>query len=91
MDGVGALSGRPRTKLHSLRIKIIWCFNRLSQFPGGLFDELEKARASIALHRLSGVLTAYPLNSGVFDWAVEQGHLTDALEAAADRGAPDFV
>ncbi len=69
----------------------IWCFNGGGQFPVGLFDDLDKARAWIAHNRLSGVLTAYPLNAGVFDWAVEQGHVTLALKVKADQNKPDFV
>jgi len=69
----------------------IWCFNGGSQFPGGVFDDLELARHWIERHKLSGVLTGYPLNAGVFDWAVEQGYLSAAVKLKAERIGPDFV
>jgi len=69
----------------------IWCFNGSSQFPGGVFDDLELARTWIERNKLSGVLTGYPLNAGVFDWALEQGHLSPALKLKAERNGPDFV
>jgi hypothetical protein len=69
----------------------IWCFNGGSKFPGGLFDDLEKARAWIARNQLTGVLTGYPLNAGVFDWALEQGFVSPALKLKAERNGPNFV
>ena len=69
----------------------IWCFNGNSRFPGGVFDDLEIARTWIERNKLSGVLTGYPLNAGVFDWALEQGLLSPALKLKAERNGPDFV
>ena len=37
---------------------------------------------------MSGVLTKYPLNTGVYDWAVKLGYFTPKK---AEHSAPDFV
>jgi hypothetical protein len=52
----------------------IWVFNgQGSNFPGGIFTDKIAAEAWIAANRLTGVLTAYPVNEGCFDWAVRNG------------------
>jgi hypothetical protein len=38
-----------------------------------VFTNVDRAEAWIRRHRLTGVLTAYPLDEGCFDWAVRQG------------------
>lgn len=58
----------------------VWVFNGASQgkfaFPGGVFADRDTAEAWIAQHKLSGVLTRYPLNIGAYDWAVARGSFT---------------
>ena len=57
--------------------------------PGGAFSTRERAESWIAARRLSGVLTAYPLDEGAFDWAHRTGAVTGR---ARDRGDdPVFV
>jgi hypothetical protein len=51
----------------------VWVFNAGGRFPGGVFATLAVAEAWIARNSLTGVLTAYPLDRGVHEWAVEQG------------------
>jgi hypothetical protein len=52
----------------------VWVFNGSGgQFPGGVFATLTVAEDWIARNSLTGVLTAYPLDRGVHEWAVEQG------------------
>lgn len=51
--------------------KSIWVFHAAgARFSGGVFDDLSIAKAWILQNRLTGVLTAYPLNEGCFEWAV---------------------
>lgn len=51
---------------------VIWVFHaEMARFSGGVFSDLESAEAWIQKHSLTGLLTAYPLNHGAFDWAVE--------------------
>ena len=49
----------------------IWVFNREgpNKFPGGVFSDKSLADEWIARNKLTGVLTAYPLNQGCLDWA----------------------
>ncbi len=50
--------------------KSIWVFNgTISQLSGGVFENLIEAEQWIKNNLLTGVLTKYPLNKGVFDWA----------------------
>lgn len=52
----------------------VWVFNgSRAAFPAAVFANLVHARSWIAKHRLTGVLTAYPLDEGVYDWATDQG------------------
>ncbi len=54
--------------------RAVWVFNTAKRnFPGGVFTTPELADEWIAAHRLTGVLTAYPLDQGAFDWALSQG------------------
>jgi hypothetical protein len=52
----------------------IWVFNGTAgQFPSGVFSTRELAETWIRSNCLSGVLTSYPLDIGVYDWAVKEG------------------
>lgn len=51
----------------------VWVFNGERRFPGGVFSTLEAAESWIRLHRLSGIVTAYPLDEGCWDWALRTG------------------
>jgi hypothetical protein len=65
----------------------VWIFNApRATFPAGVFSTPQQARAWIAHHRLTGVLTAYPVDEGVYDWAVRQG-----LFPADKPAGPAFV
>ena len=59
-----------------------------ASFPGGVFSSRETAEAWIVRHRLSGVLTAYPLDEGAYDWAVEHGWFKPKRD---DQRTPAFV
>jgi hypothetical protein len=52
----------------------VWVFNaEKARLPGAVFSSRERAEEWIARHRLSGVLTAYPLDIGVYEWAIDKG------------------
>lgn len=54
--------------------RLVWVFNtEKARFAGGVFSSLEKAEAWIAKHRLTGLLTGYPLDEGAYDWATRLG------------------
>lgn len=68
----------------------IWVFNgdgETRSFPGGVFSTFEKAVKWIAEYRLSGVLTAYPLDEGAYDWAKRR----DVLDEGRATPTPDHV
>ena len=68
----------------------VWIFvSTGAQFPGGVFTSRARAEAWISERRLDGVLTAYPLDEGAFDWALRAGAVTGR---ARERGnEPEFV
>jgi hypothetical protein len=54
----------------------------------GVFETKEIAESWIKKHGLSGVLTKYPLDVGVFDWAIENGLFKPKNEKHL---SPDFI
>ena len=55
-------------------MKFVWLFSGVgSHFATGAFERLEDAEGWISKHRLSGVLTKYPVNFGAYDWAISEG------------------
>jgi hypothetical protein len=68
----------------------IWIFVGVgARFPSGAFSSLDGARAWIAKYSLTGTLTAYPLDEGVFDWALRTGVVSERVRS---RGyEPEFV
>ena len=55
----------------------IWVFmGEGSRFPSGAFESRDDAESWIAKHHLSGLLSAMPVNQGVFDWAVVNNALS---------------
>ncbi|HEY8601598.1 MAG TPA: hypothetical protein VIL85_24440 [Thermomicrobiales bacterium] len=58
----------------------VWVFSGASNdrfsFPGGVFTDRVIAEEWIERHKLTGTLTRYPLNIGVYDWAVARGWFT---------------
>ncbi|GKW24778.1 hypothetical protein PEC311524_23720 [Pectobacterium carotovorum subsp. carotovorum] len=55
-----------------VNMKEIWVFNgAMARFPSGIFFSLDNAKDWIKENRLTGVLTKYPVNKGVYDWAIE--------------------
>jgi hypothetical protein len=59
-----------------------------THFPGGVFTTQEKAEEWISAHHLTGVLTEYPLDVGVYDWAVQQGLFKPKGD---DQRTPEFI
>lgn len=59
-----------------------------SNFCGGVFLTREVAEKWIAKHSLSGVLTSYPVNTGVYDWAIENHIFTPKKE---NQFKPEFI
>jgi len=66
--------------------KHVWIFHGDGgRFPGGVFTSCELAEQWIRARRLTGVLTAYPLDEGCLDWAIRAKLVTGgALERVDD-------
>lgn len=53
----------------------VWIFQGEGQNAvSGCFATQKTAEAWIAQKQLSGVLTAYPLDCPIYDWAIERGY-----------------
>ncbi len=60
--------------------KYIWVFHGAgASFASGVFDDLNLAKSWITDNKLEGVLTAYPLNQGVYHWALDNNLFTPTL------------
>jgi hypothetical protein len=52
-----------------------WIFQAANtSFPGAVFSSRERAEKWISEHQLSGILTCYPVDIPVYDWAVAKGY-----------------
>ena len=66
-------------------IPTVWVFNAArSNFPGAVFTSKQRAEAWISKHGLTGTLTRYPLDLGVFEF--HPGTADDA-----DLGRSEFA
>lgn len=67
----------------------IWVFHgEGGRFSSGVFISIEKAEIWIDKHKLSGVLTAYPIDEGVYDWALFNDFLSVKKQAQME---PNFI
>ena len=67
----------------------VWVFNgNNSNFPSGVFSSREKAEEFISTRKLSGVLTEYPMDVLVYDWAISNGHFKPKRD---DQRTPEFI
>lgn len=56
---------------------VVWVFNGgRNPFPSGVFTDKALAEDWIRKNKLTGTLTAYPLNQSVYDWVIEKGYFT---------------
>ena len=70
-------------------METVWIFTGpKAQFPSGVFGARETAERWIEQNHLSGTLTAYPLDTGVYDWAVANGHFAPKRD---DQRSPEFI
>lgn len=70
-------------------MKSVWVFNGpKAGFPSGIFSSLEQAESWIGRHCLTGTLTSYPVDQGVYDWAKSNGLFTPHT---AKEATPEFV
>lgn len=67
----------------------VWVFNgEGARFPSGVFSSKEKAAQWIQDRKMSGVLTAYPIDEGAYEWAIRKGFFSPKSDK---HTASDFV
>ncbi len=67
----------------------IWIFNGPnSRFPSGVFLEKKQAEQWISQYKLSGILTLYPINISVYNWAIENDYFVITNER---ESTPEFI
>jgi hypothetical protein len=67
----------------------VWVFNgEKSSFPSGVFSTREKAEKWISTNSLTGCLTKYPLDQGVYEWSIEEGLFSPKHD---HQNTPDFI
>jgi len=67
----------------------VWVFVGVNgRFPSGVFSTKEIAQDWIREHGLSGLLTLYPLDQGVYDWAINN-HMF-SVKKESER-YPEFI
>lgn len=70
-------------------INQIWIFHGAkSTFSSGVFTDKEIAENWIKKHKLAGVLTLYPVNEGVYDWAINNKLFTPKKDS---ERASEFI
>jgi hypothetical protein len=69
-------------------MEAVWVFNGGGGFPAAVFSTREKAETWIAERCLSGVLTKYPVDVPVYDWAIACGAFKPKR---ADQSGPRFI
>lgn len=73
----------------SVESGFVWVFvGEGARFPSGIFTFLDDGKQWISSNRLTGVLTKYPLDQGVYDWAVSRGLFTPKKP---EHGSPIFI
>jgi hypothetical protein len=66
----------------------VWVFNGGGQFPSAVFSTREQAEVWISSRRLSGVLTMYPVDVPVYEWAIASGVFKPRRP---DQSEPRFI
>ena len=74
-------------------MKYVWVFNQTaSQFSGGVFSNRTDAENWILKNNLTGLLTKYPLDVGVFDWALDNDLLNIKPHKVEEKSSnPKFI
>jgi hypothetical protein len=69
--------------------EFVWVFaGARSTLSSAVFTDKKTADAWISGHRLSGMLTKYPLNTGIYDWALKANKFIPKRD---DQKTPEFI
>jgi hypothetical protein len=67
----------------------VWVFHgTAAQYASGVFNSEEAGLAWVARHRLTGILSEYPLGEGCFDVAVREGRFQPSKP---HHGSPEHI
>jgi hypothetical protein len=70
----------------------VWVFNghtkRGANFPSAVFRTIDHAEEWIQKNAISGLLTRYPIDMGVYEWAILEGFFKPE---GADQISPSFI
>ena len=67
----------------------VWIFHgNAARFASGVFASRADGLAWVAKHRLSGLLSEYPIGEGCYDWAEARGRFQPSKP---HHGSPDHV
>ena len=68
---------------------VVWVFNGArNKFPSAVFADLSKAQDWIRRNKLTGTLTAYPIDQGIYEWAINKGYFRPRGE---DQKTASFI
>lgn len=71
------------------KILSVWVFSgENSNSPSAVFENKDLAFSWILKHKLTGILTQYPLNEGVYDWAIDNQFFEPSKET---EFSPEFI
>lgn len=63
----------------------IWVFQgKKAQFSCGVFTSIEEAEIVIHKYKLEGVLTCYPVNKLIYDWAIQNNFFEPKKDYQSD-------
>ena len=67
----------------------VWIFQASNgRFPSAVFPSRGAGETWIEKHKLSGVLTEYPIGVSVYDWAVGNGYFRPKDDS---HSSPEFI
>lgn len=67
----------------------VWVFQGdNANFPSATFSTKEKAMNWIDINKVSGILTEYPLDISVYDWAISKEYFHPKTDK---KKTPDFI
>ena len=70
-------------------IPTVWVFNGArSNFPSAIFTKRDGAETWILKHKLTGTLTRYPIDQGVYEWALERKYFVPKRD---DQITAEFI
>ncbi|TXC80128.1 DUF7710 domain-containing protein [Paraburkholderia azotifigens] len=73
----------------SIESGFVWVFvGEGARFPSGIFTSLGSGKEWISANQLTGVLTRYPVDEGVYDWAISRNLFTPKKP---EHSSPAFI